>query len=244
MSRRVLVVVEGQTEHSVLNSTVAPHLGAFEVYLCAKVVGRPGHKGGVYRSFESVTKEIVNLFKQEPTAAVSTFFDFYAMPEDWPGVLEAKRAKATGRSTGEIAKIVEDAWRREIVAKTSTLSHQAVFIPYVQMHELEALLFAGPKHMAEGFLKPELEGKIHQVITECGGCEEINDRPQLAPSKRIEKLFPGYRKGRDKNKLEDRRPNAPVIAARIGVVSIRAACPHFHEWLTRLEDLGTTPNQI
>src|SRR5688572_25068662 len=141
MSRRVLVVVEGQTEFSVLNSTIAPHLGSLGVYLYPKVVGRPGHKGGVHRSFDSVAKEIVNLFKQEPTAVVSTFFDFYALPEDWPGVADAKAAKAHGVATSSVAPIAERAWHADIARKTAELGIQAQFIPYVQMHEIETLLF-------------------------------------------------------------------------------------------------------
>ena len=244
MSRRVLAVVEGQTEFSVLNSTVAPHLGAKGVFLSAKVVGRPGHKGGVYRSFESVAKEILNLFKQEPKAVVTTFFDFYAMPEDWPGATAAKAAKALGNGTEQVANIVETAWQQEIVTATTGFPHAATFIPYVQMHELETLLFASPKQMADGFLQPNLEGKFAEIVRECGGCEEINDRPESAPSKRIEALYPGYRKGRDKNKREDRRPHAPVIAARIGVDAIRAACPHFHNWLELLEGLDVTAEAV
>jgi hypothetical protein len=238
MSHRVLAVVEGQTEFSVLNSTVAPHLGHMGVYLYPKVVGRPGHKGGVYRTFDSVSGEIVTLFKQEPSATITTFFDFYAMPEDWPGVRQAKHAKANGLAIAEVARIVEDAWRVELAAKTAILNRPANFMPYVQMHELETLLFTSPKHMAEGFLQPQLEASFMQIVEECGGCEEINEHPQRAPSKRIETLFPGYRKGRDRNKREDRRPHAPIIAERIGVAAIRLACPHFDEWVAGLEGLA------
>lgn len=241
MSHRVLAVVEGQTEFSVLNSTMAPHLGAYGVFLNPKVVGKPGYKGGVWRSFESVSREIVNLFKQEPRAIVTTFFDFYAMPEDWPGVERAKQAKTQGMSTTQVANIVEEAWQAAIAAQTAELALPARFIPYVQMHELETLLFASPKDMAEGFLRPELETRFAAIVAECGGCEEINDRPQYAPSKRIESLVNGYRKGRDRNKREDRRPHAPMIAERIGVPAIRAACPHFNDWVSALEALATPP---
>jgi len=237
MSKRVLAVVEGATELSVLNSAVAPHLGSLGVYLYPKIVGRPGHKGGVYRSFESVAKEIVTLFKQEPHAAVTTFFDFYAMPESWPGVKEAKEMKKNGRPTGEIATAVENAWAGVITKETEDFAPPTSFIPYVQMHELEALLYAGPKEMAEVFIRPELEQTFAQAVKECGGCEEINDRPEYAPSKRIEGVFSSYRKGRDKNKSEDRRPHAPIITQRIGVPRIRQACPHFDQWLQRLEQL-------
>src|SRR5258707_564021 len=117
MSRRVLVVVEGQTEFSVLNSVVAPHLGTRGVYLYPKVVGRPGHKGGVHRSFDSVSREIINLFKQEPTACVSTFFDFYGLPLEWPGVTAAKQAKEKDQSAIYVAALVERAWTEQIGTK-------------------------------------------------------------------------------------------------------------------------------
>jgi hypothetical protein len=156
MSHRVLAIVEGQTEFSVLNGTVGPHLGARSVFLYPKV------------------------------------------------------------ATVQVASIVEESWKSAIAEKTVGLTQPSKFIPYVQMHELEALLFASPKNMSEGFLRPDLEGKFLEIVEACGGCEEINDRPQFAPSKRIENIFPGYLKGRDRNKREDRRPHAAVIAARIG----------------------------
>jgi len=238
MSLRVLAIVEGQTEFSVLNSTVAPHLGALGVFFNPKVVGRPGHKGGVYRSFESILKEIIYLFRQEPNAVVTTFFDFYGMPEDWPGVAKAKQAKRMENPIKDVAKTVEDAWSQVIANQTVGLARPAKFIPYVQMHELETLLFASPKDMAEGFLQPYLQASFEEIVIKCGSCEEINDSPETAPSKRIESLFPDYRKGRDRNKREDRRPHAPIITKRIGINNMRSACPHFDDWLKSLEQLG------
>jgi hypothetical protein len=238
MSHRVLAVVEGQTEFSVLNSTVVPHLGALSVFLYPKVVGKPGHKGGNYRTFERMCHEIVSLFRQEPTAVVTTFFDFYDMREDWPGVEAAIQAKKNGLAASKVAEIVERAWQVEVAKHTAELALPAKFIPYVQMHELETLLFASPKDMAEAFVNPQLEPKFAAIVAECGGCEEINDRPEFAPARRIETLFSSYRKGRDRNKREDRRPHAPIIAERIGISAIRAACPHFNGWVTSLEALA------
>ena len=57
--------------------------------------------------------------------------------------------------------------------------------------------------------------------------EEIDDSPDTAPSKRIQALIPGYRK-----------PLSGTLAARaIGLPRIRSACPHFSDWLDRLENL-------
>jgi hypothetical protein len=55
--------------------------------------------------------------------------------------------------------------------------------------------------------------------------EEINERPQFAPSKRIEALFPAYKKNL----------HGPATARRIGLDRIRTECPHFASWLIQLE---------
>jgi len=60
---------------------------------------------------------------------------------------------------------------------------------------------------------------------EAGAPEDINETPEGAPSKRILRIFPGYRK----------LLHGPTIAERIGLKTIREQCPHFDDWLTRLE---------
>lgn len=105
------------------------------------------------------------------------------------------------------------------------------FLPYVQMHELEALLFSNPKIMAGVFERLDLASSFTEIVRQCGECEEIDDHPETAPSRRIVKLFPGYQKGSGLN------AHAPIIAKRIGLDAIRKACPHFSSWLLRLEQI-------
>src|SRR5438128_1789020 len=224
---RVLAVVEGFTERTIVEQTFAPYLGARGLSLHAKVIGKPGHKGGV-RNFEAVRKEILALLRQERNSHVSTFFDFYGLPQNWPGVRQAK-----GKKAREIAAIVETAMRSEVQAKMDASDDPSRFVPYVQMHEVEALLFSDPKIMASVFERPDLEAGFIQVLDECGECEEIDDHEATAPSKRIEKLFPTYRKG------SGIRAHAPIIVRRIGVDRLRKVCPHFNEGFTTLERIGT-----
>ena len=54
-----------------------------------------------------------------------------------------------------------------------------------------------------------------QFLDECGECEEINDHEATAPSKRIERVFPAYRKG------SGIRAHAPIIVKRVGVDRLR-----------------------
>src|SRR5207237_4869590 len=130
---RVLIVVEGFTERAIVEQTFATYFGARGLSLHAKVIGKPGHKGGV-RNFEVVRKEILALLKQERSSHVSTFFDYYGLPENWPGIQEAK-----GKKAREIAAMVENAMRSEVESKMDASGHPSRFVPYVQMHEVEAL---------------------------------------------------------------------------------------------------------
>ncbi len=100
------------------------------------------------------------------------------------------------------------------------------------MYEVESLLFAGPVEMAKVFQRPGLAEEFTKIVSDCGGCELINNGPQTAPSKRIQKLYPRYKKGSSVN------AHAWRIAQHIGIERIRKECPHFNEWLTKLEQLA------
>jgi len=221
---RVLILVEGSTERAIVDQVFTPALAVNGVYLHPKVVGKPGHKGG--NKFETVRRDLRNLLLQEPTSTVTMLFDYYGLSDDWPG-----KTKANGKNPIEAPKIVEQAIASAVQADFDNSQNPTRFIPYIQMHEIEALLFAGPKEMAQVFDNPGLAARFEKIVRDCGGCENINDKPDTAPSKRIQKLYPAYKKGSGVN------AHAWQIAEHIGVQSIRQQCPHFDEWMTKLEQL-------
>lgn len=224
--RRVLAIVEGATERAVLQAAVAPWLATRGVSFHPKVVGKPGHKGGI-RPFVAVLAEIAALLRQEPNSIVTTFFDYYGMPRTWPG-----RTNPQGVTPQRRAESVEKAIHAAVAedAKTGPASHR--FISYVQMHELEALLFVNPILTAEVFEQPAKAKQLADVVTKCGGCEAINDQPETSPAERIKDLLGSYRKG------AGQRAQAFVVAQRLDLQEARVACPHFGEWLSKLEQLG------
>jgi hypothetical protein len=58
----------------------------------------------------------------------------------------------------------------------------------------------------------------------------VNDGDDTAPSKRIIGAIPQY--GREKATA------GPFVAGQIGLPKLREQCPHFSEWLGKLESLG------
>jgi hypothetical protein len=221
---RILVLVEGPTERAVIEQVFAPDLGAKHVYIYPRVVGKPGHKGG--NKFASVRREIKALIHQEPDSLVTMFFDYYSLGDDWPGLEEVKKTNSNNP-----INIMEKAIGQAIAEDVGDKFNITKFIPYVQIYEIESLLFAGPEEMATVFDRPELKIEFDRIKNDCGGCEKINNNPETAPSKRIMKLFPGYKKGRSVN------AHAYRIVQHIGIEKIRQQCPNFNYWYSRLEKL-------
>lgn len=223
---RVIALVEGPTEEKFVRELLAPDLGAVGVGIVATTYGRPRLQGGV-PSWSKAAREIIKLLKQDTTRYVTTMFDYYGMPRDWP-----ERKAATGRAHGEKAEMVEQGMRDSIAASSDVDSLSLQFIPYVQMHEFEALLFSEPQTLAgvvSRLAHPSGIGReLGRIAAAFRTPEEIDDHPATAPSKRILALAPDYQKAIDGN----------IAASRIGAETMRRECPHFESWLIRLGALG------
>ena len=219
---RVLAVVEGPTEQGFVERTLAPALSLRSVHVSARRIGKPGHKGG--NKWESAQRDILDVLKQDPTVYCSTMFDYYGMLDDWPGRVASKSAPLDKRP-----ETVEEAVAAEIAATMGGSFDRRRFIPYVQMHEFEAVLFSNVAVLADAIQRPDLAKHFQEILDEFGCPEAIDDSPQTAPSKRILAVVAHYKKPLHGN----------LAAGRIGLVRIQSCCPHFAEWVARLQETGT-----
>lgn len=214
--KRVYLLVEGQTEEAFVRELLQPHYNRMGLYLTPIIVSTStGHKGGVV-SYAKIKPQIERLCKQDASAYVSTMFDLYALPKDFPG--KSNPAYPTTASGRQKAKFVEAALAQDI--------GQRNFIPNMLVHEYEALLLTEldafqPWTDDDRILTPLRDARRETPP------EDINDDPHSAPSKRILTVWPDYQK----------TFHGPLIACDIGLDVIRAACPHFSAWLRRLEAL-------
>jgi Domain of unknown function (DUF4276) len=217
--KRVLVLVEGQTEETFVKAVLAPHLWGFEKapevtrVATKRVQGRRAFRGGI-PTYGKVEGDVRRLLGSSP-AAVTTLFDYYALPDDFPG----KKDLPAGASCYQRAAHIELAFAASI--------DDARFIPNLVLHEFEGLLFTGPMVIAEVLLERARAADLEGIAAGYASPEEIDEGPETHPSRRIERILPGYEKAL----------HGPQIAARIGIAGIRARCPHFDAWLTRIEGL-------
>jgi hypothetical protein len=183
----------------------------------------------VPKKYETMRRDIVNTLKSrhKQDAFVTTMIDLYALPSDFPGKTTHHR---NPDNPTPYVKALEEAFSNDIAEAFGNDVARSRFIPYLQLHEYETMLFADPEAFRFAFDDCHLAiEQLKIIIGLFPSIEHIDDGPTTAPSKRIINVIPGY---------EGRKTSAgPDIAEYMGLAVIREKCPHFHEWVTRLEGL-------
>lgn len=213
---RIYIMVEGQTEESFVRELLVPHYAPAQKYMTPIIVSTsPGHKGGVV-SYGKVRPQLLRKCKEDGDAYVTTMFDLYALPGDFPGQ-GSPLFPGAGRGVQK-AQFLEQELARDV--------NLANFIPNLVVHEYEALLFADTSKFAE-WTQPAVVTKLATIAGTHQTPEDINNSPLTAPSKRLRGVMSAYQK----------TFHGPLVACDIGLPAIRAACPHFDAWLGKLESL-------
>lgn len=221
----LVVIVEGETEQTFVRDQLAAHLALHGTIAWPVLPGRHRNHGGV-KKWEVARQDIVRTLKERRFC--STMFDYYAMPRDWPG-----RKAAAAKEWHERADCVEEMMHGDIAEAMGGKFDRKFFVPYVQLHEFEALAFANVAVLA-AVLSPigkqsaeTLIEEFGRILKRAGHPEAIDDGHDTCPSRRIAKIVPAYKKC----------AQGPIVTTRIGIETLRSQCAHFGEWLTRLEQL-------
>jgi hypothetical protein len=220
-SANVYVVVKGYTEQTFVREVLAPEMAVRNVFLHPVLIGKPGHKGGNI-TFERAKRDVAGFLKQRSDTHVSTMFDYFRLDPRWPGNVGVRRSS----TAIEKAQKIEAATLANILELFPGHDVGGRFIPYIEMHEFEALLFSDASILANELRVGR--GEIEEVLDEFREPEEINDGQDTAPSKRLIRLYKGYRKV----------AMGKAISEAIGISTMREKCPHFDDWVTKLERLG------
>ena len=219
---RVHVICEGQTEEMFINEVLNDYFQPKGIYLRPSLLGKPGHKGGNFK-FDRLFTDVRARLLGDTSSYCTTFFDFYGLPEDFPGKNDAKsQAGISAKADCLMGKLLD-----KLQEKLGNDMLQR-FIPYVQMYEFEGLLFSDPTGLARAVYEPSLETGFKQIRDEFDSPEEINDSVITAPSKRIVKLYSAY----------DKPIHGSLAAIQIGLEAIRRECKLFDRWLSRIESLS------
>jgi hypothetical protein len=211
------ILVEGQTEETVVKNVIAPHLSSEQTYVTVSIfttkrpAGGPAYKGGLAR-WSRVRRELQLLLRDSSITALTTLFDYYAFPDDAPGMIDRPNGSPYDR-----VQHVEQAICHEI--------NDGRFLPNLVLHELEAWVLADCVGLGKVMGNIAGASALSRIVGAGSGPELINEGSNTAPSKRILNVYPNYRKTID----------GPTVIEGAGLASIRQLCPHADQWLTDIE---------
>ena len=219
---RLNVIVEGQTEETFVRDILQSHLANLGVYTAVRCVEKGRRHGRIHRggmtTYARAKGDIRRWLLEDLSAYLTTMFDLYGLPADFPGVNQAQSI----RDPYQRVRALESGLAADVPSQR--------FIPHIQLHEFEGLLFSDVQ-VIDQVLRVHGSSQLAelaQVRDQFQTPEEIDDGRETAPSKRLKHLYPGY----------DKVAFGVRIAQRIGLDAIRRECPHFDEWVSKLEALA------
>ena len=211
--RRLYIVVEGQTEQEFVNTILYPYFYNYGIYSVTPILintSKTGRGGFVdYNHLKKTIKKILN--SRENDFVVTTFVDFFRIPDNLPNYEECIKLKSNKESCLKMEGFID-----------SDINDRR-FFSYIQLHEFEALLFSNNKGF-EVFFTEEQAMKTNEIVNAFDNPEEINSKPETAPSKRMLSIKSNYNKPIDGN----------LIALEIGISAMLERCPRFREWIQKL----------
>jgi hypothetical protein len=225
---RLHITAEGVTEREFAKHILAPWLTQRQVFADARCVltsrDKKAHKdyrGGLIR-YQKARDDITRWLKEDkdPSRFFTTMCDLYALPTDFPGYKKAVSLTDPYKRV----RLLEAEFGADIA--------DSRFIPYIQLLEFEALIFVDPQQLDWSYLDDDSAIAQLVAISEAQEPELINDGPETAPSKRILHVLPEY----------DKVTAGVETTRQIGIPRLRERCPHFDQWLTKLEALGVAPS--
>jgi Domain of unknown function (DUF4276) len=207
--KRLVFIVEGDTEIILVEKLILPYLVSlgFNISIHAQTIttNRKQHKKGGVGSFGKYKNEIIRTLAQG-NVVVTSIIDFFKLPTDFPSYsIDSNRIS-------EIESAIH-----------SEFENHPDFIPYIQKHELEALMFSemtGFEFVIDSIDSLE---EINQIMISYPNPEDINNSPQTAPSKRLENIF-----------KYDKTFHGDLIFEMMDIKRIIEKCPRFASWIERI----------
>jgi hypothetical protein len=207
----IVVVCEGETEETFVRRVLSRHL--------TQKTLRPSCLGGLDKhGYKKLVNEVRRWLHDKGITHVTTMIDLYRLPSDFP-----KKTQAPSDPCKRVC-FLEKALAEEI--------QDARFIPYIMLHEFEALLLTktGLEIIRERarVRKGDPSWKeLQRDLARVGTPERLNDDAHSHPSARIKKIWPRFKKTTD----------GVGILEQVPWEELRVACPHFGSWIRKLEAL-------
>ena len=207
----IVVVCEGETEETFVRRVLSGRL--------TQKTLKPSCLGGIEpNGYKKLVGAVRQWLRTKGITHVTTMIDLYKLPSDFP-----RKTQAHSDPYKKVRSL-EQALAEEI--------QDARFIPYIMLHEFEALLLTktGLEIIRERARVGEsnaLWKKLQRDLARVKTPERLNDDANSHPSARIKKIWPRFKKTTD----------GIGILAQVPWEELCAECSHFGDWIRKLEAL-------
>jgi hypothetical protein len=214
--KKLIIICEGPTEQYFCKQILENHFKMIGIEIEFPLIT---HSNGGIVKWIHLMPQITTTFAADPNCFVTTFIDFYGMeahhnfPEWASALLEPNKANKMN--------ILENGMKNAL-----PINLQTTFIPYIQLHEFEAIVFSDYLAFENFYEANEADFPQLKIICDSNpNPETINNSIITAPSKRLQNHIPRY----------DKKSHGIPICEFIGLATIRNKCTGFNNWITRLE---------
>jgi len=217
--KRIIIICEGLTEQAFCKTNLQSYLQAKGIFIQTPLIKHS--RGGIVK-WSILKQQIETHLKSAPTAYVTTFIDYYGLYskynfpnwEDCEKIID-RNERMTSLENAMLSDISENLRYR--------------FIPYLQLHEFEGLLFNNIDTFYTLIPKDDIVGEEELISTFVNNDnpELINNSRETSPSHRLERIIRGY------NKVV----YGDILAEAIGLTRIRVKSPRFNSWISKIESL-------
>ncbi|MFK7797189.1 MAG: DUF4276 family protein [Aureispira sp.] len=208
MSKRLVFIVEGDTEVKFVHELIIPYLLSLgytnSMNAQTIITSRKKNKKGGVGNFEYLKNDIKRVFAQG-NVIVTTLLDFFRLPTNFPNY-----------STDKLQIPTIEQGMYEVFDTPD-------FVPYIQQYEMEALFFSKLEAFELSTDTNKQLQALEVIIADYPNPEDINGGADTAPSKRLETIF-GYKKNL----------HVEFILDELTIPVIRAKCPRFNTWIEKL----------
>ncbi|MGM9735049.1 MAG: DUF4276 family protein [Candidatus Cryptobacteroides sp.] len=207
--KRLIIVAEGQTEQVFINEVLAPYMSKFGFRSITPILIKKKNGHGGLVNYQHLFNTIRGLLaSQKNDFIVSTLVDYFRIPNNMPHYDEAMIQS-------------NDLLRADYLQKSFLADiNDRRFIPYIQLHEFEALLFSNNNGFAK-YWNDDMSKLTKSIVDMYQNPEDINSSPETAPSKRLLAI----------NKKYDKVIDGNLIAIEVGIHEMINKCPRFAKWI-------------
>ncbi len=217
--KRIIIICEGHTEQAFCKTNLQQHFQSKGILIQTPLIKHS--KGGIVK-WSILKQQIETHLKTDKSTFVTTFIDYYGLyaKYSFPNWEESERIQDKSTRMNNL----EDGMLGDL---NEELRYR--FIPYLQLHEFEGLLFNDINIIYNQIPPNDIADKreLEKTFEDYDNPEMINNTRETSPSHRLERIIKGY------NKVV----YGDILAEAIGLHRIRNKSPRFNNWISKLESI-------